>query len=66
MATDRCCGNCRSFSLLNPDDPTAGEGRCNRPERPLGVWPMGYWPAQLRQDRCSDHRFANKGSSNAK
>lgn len=47
----RICGNCNNFTPLNPDDETAPEGKCNLPNRPA-CWPMGYWPAMLRQDFC--------------
>lgn len=47
----RVCGNCAHFTPLNPDDDTAPEGKCSLAKWP-GSWPMGYWPAMLKQDFC--------------
>lgn len=47
----KCCGRCKNWKRLNPDDMTAGEGHCQLTIDPL-AYPMGYWPATLQRDHC--------------
>jgi len=52
---ERCCGRCRHWTRLQPDDLTAGEGHCGLTKNP-GHWPFGYWPATLQRDGCRKFR----------
>lgn len=71
MKNLRKCANCRSWTALQPDDPTAGEGRCSiertewkgplficKPDGTIQGTAFAYHPATLRHDHCGQHRFA--------
>lgn len=44
------CETCASWTRRNPNDITAGEGKCGLPKDP-GFYPF-YWPNTLRRDYC--------------